>query len=128
MHEVIGEEDEEVSQEDNARHHDVGKQREIALGRTNKEFVFPKLSSLRLEDLKNLRSFGGSHREDYEFKFPLLTELIIVSCPKLKKFCSGKLDAPWLKKVQIGSSDTENFEAPVDLKDREICPFQEDFP
>ncbi|XP_027174330.1 disease resistance protein At4g27190-like [Coffea eugenioides] len=116
MHEVIGAEDEEVSQEDNARHHDVGKCREIALGRTNKEFVFPKLNSLRLEDLKNLRSFGGSHREDYEFKFPLLTELFIMNCPKLKKFCSGKLDAPWLKKVQIGPSDRENFEPPVDLK------------
>ncbi|XP_027174334.1 disease resistance protein At4g27190-like [Coffea eugenioides] len=43
MHGVIGEEDEEISQED-----DVGNHREIALERTNKEFVFPKLSSLGL--------------------------------------------------------------------------------
>ncbi|CDP19857.1 unnamed protein product [Coffea canephora] len=116
MHEVIGEEDEEVSQKDNTQQHDVGKQREIALGRTSKEFVFPKLSSLQLKALENLRSFDGSHREDYEFKFPLLTELIISYCPKLKKFCSGKLNAPLLKEVQIGPSNTENFEAPVDLK------------
>ncbi|CDP09606.1 unnamed protein product [Coffea canephora] len=116
MCEVIGEEDEEISQEDNTRHHDVGKRREIALERTSKEFVFPRLSFLRLAYLENLRSFGGSNRKDYEFKFPLLTELIISYCPKLKKFCSGNLDAPLLKKVQIGPSDTENFEAPVDLK------------
>ncbi|XP_027174342.1 disease resistance protein At4g27190-like [Coffea eugenioides] len=123
MHGVIGEEDEEVSQEDNARHHDVGKHREIALGRTSKEFVFPKLSSLQLKALGNLRSFGGSHREDYEFKFPLLTTLIIESCPKLKKFCSGKLNASLLKKVQTAPGDIEDFEVPVDLKDREICPY-----
>ncbi|XP_027173239.1 disease resistance protein At4g27190-like [Coffea eugenioides] len=110
MHEVIGEEDEEVSQEDNAQHHDVGKRREISLGRTSKEFVFPRLTSLQLKALENLQSFSGSHREDYEFKFPLLTELIIVSCPKLKKFCSGKLNAPLLKKVQTVPSDIENFE------------------
>ncbi|XP_071939279.1 uncharacterized protein [Coffea arabica] len=116
MCEVIGEEDEEVSQEDNAQHHDIGKRREIALGKTSKEFVFPRLSSLQLERLKNLRRFSGSHQEDYEFKFSLLTTLILVSCPKLKKFCSGKLDAPWLKKVQIGPIYIENFEAPVDLK------------
>ncbi|XP_027175361.1 disease resistance protein RPS2-like [Coffea eugenioides] len=122
MCEVIGEEDEEVSLEDNAQHHDIGKRREIALGRTSKEFVFSRLTSLRLQALENLRSFGGSYREDYEFKFPLLTELIISYCPKLKKFCSGNLDAPLLKKVRIMPSDTENFEAPVDLKDREICP------
>ncbi|CDP20104.1 unnamed protein product [Coffea canephora] len=54
--------------------------------------------------------------QNISFKFPLLTELIIVSCPKLKKFCSGKLNAPLLKKVQTVPSDTENFEAPVDLK------------
>ncbi|CDP09608.1 unnamed protein product [Coffea canephora] len=116
MCEVIGEEDKEVSQEDNTQHHDVGKRREIALGRSGKGFMFPKLNSLWLEDLKNLRNFGGSHREDYEFKFPLLTELIIVSCPKLKKFCSGKLNAPLLKKVQTAPGDIEDFEAPVDLK------------
>ncbi|XP_027155666.1 disease resistance protein At4g27190-like [Coffea eugenioides] len=116
MCEVIGKEDEEISQEDNAQQHDVGKHREIALGRTSKEFVFPKLSSLELKALENLRSFGGSHREDYEFKFPLLTELIIVSCPKLKKFCSGKLNAPLLKKIQTTPRDIKDFEAPVDLK------------
>ncbi|CDP20838.1 unnamed protein product [Coffea canephora] len=125
MCEVIGEEDEEVSQEDNTQHHIVGKRREIALGRTNKEFVFPKLNSLRLEDLKNLRSFGGRHWEDYEFKFSLLTELFIMNCPKFKKFCSGKLDAPWLKKIQTAPRDIKDFEAPVDLKDREICPYDE---
>ncbi|XP_027155331.1 disease resistance protein RPS2-like [Coffea eugenioides] len=116
MCEVIGKEDEEVRLEDNARHHDVGKRREIAPERTSKEFVFPKLSSLKLRELENLQSFGGSHREDYEFKFPLLTKLIIFYCPKLKKFCSGNLDAPLLKEVRIGPSDRENFEAPVDLK------------
>nr|XP_027068163.1 disease resistance protein At4g27190-like isoform X2 [Coffea arabica] len=121
MCEVIGEEDEEISQEDNTRHHDVGKRREIALERTSKEFVFPRLSFLRLAFLENLRNFGGSHREDYEFKFPLLTNLIIESCPMLKKFCSGNLDAPLLKKIQTTSRDVENFEAPVDLKDRKIC-------
>nr|XP_027068175.1 disease resistance protein At4g27190-like isoform X2 [Coffea arabica] len=118
---VIGEEDEEVSQEDNAQQHDAGKHGEIALERISKEFVFPKLNSLWLEDLENLRNFGGSHREDYEFKFPLLTKLFIMSCPKLKKLCFGNLDAPLLKKIQT-SRDIENFEAPVDLKDREICP------
>ncbi|XP_027173080.1 uncharacterized protein LOC113772802 [Coffea eugenioides] len=123
MCEVIGEEDEEVCQEDNARHHDVGKRREIAPGRTSKEFVFPRLSFLRLDCLNNIRSFGGSHRDDYEFKFPLLTTLIISYCPKLKKFCSGNLDAPLLKKVQTTPNDIKNFEAPVDLKDREICPY-----
>ena len=112
---VIGEEDEEVSQEDNAQQHDAGKHGEIALERISKEFVFPKLNSLWLEDLENLRNFGGSHREDYEFKFPLLTKLFIMSCPKLKKLCFGNLDAPLLKKIQT-SRDIENFEAPVDLK------------
>ncbi|XP_027174244.1 disease resistance protein At4g27190-like [Coffea eugenioides] len=113
---VIGEEDEEVSLEDNAQHHDVGKRGEIALGRTSRELVFPRLNSLWLDDLENLRSFSGSHREDYEFKFPFLTELIIVSCPKLKKFCSGKLNAPLLKKIQTAPRDIKDFEAPVDLK------------
>ena len=50
------------------------------------------------------------------FKFLVLTEWIIERCPKLKKFYSGKLDAPLLKKVKTTAGDVENFEAPVDLK------------
>ncbi|CDP19239.1 unnamed protein product [Coffea canephora] len=111
MHGVIGEEDEEISQEDG-----VGNHREIALERTNKEFVFPKLSSLSFVNLQNLGSFSGSHREDCDFKFPSLTQLEIWGCPELKKLCSGKLDAPLLKKVKV----TENTYIPVDLKDREL--------
>ncbi|CDP09599.1 unnamed protein product [Coffea canephora] len=107
MHGVIGEEDEEISQEDG-----VGNHREIALERTNKEFVFPKLSSLSFVNLQNLGSFSGRHREDCHFKFPSLTQLEIWGCPELKKLCSGKLDAPLLKKVKV----TENTYIPVDLK------------
>ncbi|XP_027174321.1 disease resistance protein RPS2-like [Coffea eugenioides] len=112
MHGIIGQENEEVSQEDNAQQHDVEKHREIALERTKREFEFPRLCKLWLDDLKNLRSFGGSHQEDCEFKFPQLTELTITNCPKLKKFCFGNLDAPLLKKVTVAWK----LEAPVDLK------------
>ena len=56
-----------------------------------------------------------SHWENYEFKFSLLTELIITNCPNLKKFCSGKLNIPLLEKVTMWE-EKKNFKAHMDLK------------
>ncbi|XP_027156515.1 disease resistance protein At4g27190-like [Coffea eugenioides] len=108
MYGVIAGENEETSQED----HDGGEKREISLGRTNKEFLFPKLSSLSFVNLQNLQSFSGGHHEDCEFKFPSLTQLEIMRCPELKNLCPGKLDAPLLKKVKVEENDAN---IPLDL-------------
>ncbi|XP_027174129.1 disease resistance protein At4g27190-like [Coffea eugenioides] len=109
MYAVIAGENEETSQED----HDGGEKREISLGRTNKEFLFPKLSSLSFVNLQNLQSFSGGHHEGCDFKFPSLTQLEIMRCPELKNLCPGKLDAPLLKKVKVEENDAN---IPLDLK------------
>ena len=50
-------------------------------------FVFPRLSSLYLESLPELKSFyPGKHTSEW----PLLNELIIYKCDKLKIFGSNK--------------------------------------
>lgn len=74
-----------------------------------RRIVFPKLSSLELLSLDRFRMFCS---QNYELVFPSLHKLVILYCPLMTKFCSGHLNAPELKQIQIGEGqyvDISNF-------------------
>ncbi|CAI9779678.1 unnamed protein product [Fraxinus pennsylvanica] len=74
-----------------------------------RRIVFPKLSSLELLSLDGFRMFCS---QNYELVFPSLHKLVILYCPVMTKFCSGHLNAPELKQIQIGEGqyvDISNF-------------------
>ncbi|KAM7519550.1 hypothetical protein LguiB_018512 [Lonicera macranthoides] len=66
------------------------------------KIVFPQLLVLKLRTLKNLSVFCISK---HEFDLPLLEEVIIEECPKLKSFCSGQLTTPKLVRVCINYAE-----------------------
>lgn len=74
-----------------------------------RRIVFPKLSSLELLSLDRFRMFCS---QNYELVLPSLHKLVILYCPLMTKFCSGHLNAPELKQIQIGEGqyvDISNF-------------------
>ncbi|CAA3003440.1 Hypothetical predicted protein [Olea europaea subsp. europaea] len=77
--------------------------------RTSSEIVFPELRRIELIDLPRFKIFC-SH--NYELVFPSLDLFRIQACPVMTKFCSGQLNVPKLKGVQIGKDeviDISNF-------------------
>ncbi|XP_028759123.1 uncharacterized protein LOC114718040 [Neltuma alba] len=69
------------------------------------EIVFGKLRSLELVSLRNLTSFCNSQCK-LVFKFPLLEEVKVSDCLKLKKF-SEKISSTNLEKVDIVEGEEE---------------------
>ena len=68
-----------------------------------KEIVFRKLKILKLDRLSSCKSFCC---HNYNLKFPLLDEVNIRGCPKLKVFYPGDLTTPLLKGVEVEDSET----------------------
>ncbi|KAM7519549.1 hypothetical protein LguiB_018511 [Lonicera macranthoides] len=66
------------------------------------KIVFPQLLVLELRRLKNLSVFCISI---HDFDLPLLEEVVIEECPKLKSFCSGQLTTPKLVRVRINYAE-----------------------
>ncbi|KAM7519547.1 hypothetical protein LguiB_018509 [Lonicera macranthoides] len=66
------------------------------------KIVFPQLLVLKLRMLENLSVFCISK---HDFDLPLLEEVIIEDCPKLKSFCSGQLTTPKLVRVRINYAE-----------------------
>ncbi|KAJ7951085.1 Disease resistance protein family [Quillaja saponaria] len=62
------------------------------------EIVFRQMRTLEIYYLHNLESFSAS---DIVLKFPLLGELYIHECPKMKIFSEGVLSMPKLQEVHI---------------------------
>ncbi|CAI9765710.1 unnamed protein product [Fraxinus pennsylvanica] len=73
--------------------------------------VFRELRSIKLMDLPRFKMFC-SH--NYELVFPSLDLLRIVNCPEGTKFCSGQLNAPKLKEVQIENYEVLTFPISLD--------------
>ena len=70
-----------------------GVEPEAALG-----LVFPKLASLKLLNLPELRWFcSGNHN----FRFPFLNKLYVVECPAMETFSQGILKASILRKIYL---------------------------
>jgi len=67
---------------------------------------FNQLKSLELVSLQNLTSF--SNGEKCELKFPLLEELVVSECPKLKKLF-GVRSAPNLEKVHVVAGEKDKW-------------------
>lgn len=60
--------------------------------------VFPKLVSLKLLNLPELRCFcTGNHN----FRFPLLNKLYVVECPAMETFSRGILRASILRRIYL---------------------------
>ncbi|KAM7462058.1 hypothetical protein LguiA_030179 [Lonicera macranthoides] len=60
--------------------------------------VLPRLHTLQLERLDNITVFCGGK---YDLEVPVLEKLMIRSCPNMKSFCSGYLNAPKLERVYL---------------------------
>ncbi|KAD7478958.1 hypothetical protein E3N88_02094 [Mikania micrantha] len=61
--------------------------------------VFPRLTTLRLEKLPNLKGFFLGKNK---FRWPLLDTLFINDCPQLMTFTSGESETPKLKYISTG--------------------------
>ena len=72
------------------------------------EIIFPQLSCLKLEYLKNLRMF---YRKS--LRLPLLEELSITDCDEMVTLCAGTLEATKLSQVTI--SDEEGIPLKTDV-------------
>ncbi|KAJ7951076.1 Disease resistance protein family [Quillaja saponaria] len=62
------------------------------------EIVFRQMRTLEIKYLDNLESFSAS---DIVLKFPLLEELVIQGCPRMKIFSEGVLSMPKLQQVHL---------------------------
>ncbi|GMI78827.1 hypothetical protein HRI_001552000 [Hibiscus trionum] len=79
---------------------------------------FPQLNSLHLEGLQNLIMFCSGN---YNIQFPLLKELTIESCPKLKEFIGQTGNQPGMQalfneKVALPSLETMTISKLEDMK------------
>ncbi|KAL8248398.1 hypothetical protein R6Q59_005266 [Mikania micrantha] len=61
--------------------------------------VFPRLTTLQLEELPNLKGFFLGKNK---FRWPLLDTLIIKDCPQLMTFTSGESETPKLNYISTG--------------------------
>ncbi|KAL7612848.1 hypothetical protein Lser_V15G04905 [Lactuca serriola] len=64
---------------------------------SNKVLVFPRLKSIKLVDLPNLEGFFLGMNE---FRWPLLDDVTIKDCPKMRVFAAGGSTAPILKYIR----------------------------
>ncbi|RHN78626.1 putative P-loop containing nucleoside triphosphate hydrolase, leucine-rich repeat domain, L [Medicago truncatula] len=77
---------------------------EVIKGEENVGITFITLETLKLECLPSLNKFCSSNGF---LKFPLLKEVIVRECPRMKKFSEGNISTPILRKIKIAENDEE---------------------
>ncbi|KAI4354224.1 hypothetical protein L6164_003112 [Bauhinia variegata] len=77
------------------------------VGTMDEEIIFNKLKITKLENLPCLESFCS---ENYVFTFPCLEIVVIVLCPKMKRFSEGVSNTPMLKNVETDKEDESCWE------------------
>jgi len=77
---------------------------EVITGLENVGIAFISLQILILECLPNLITFCSSK---CFMKFPLLEEVIVRECPRMKIFAAGNTSTPLLQRVKIANNDSE---------------------
>ncbi|XP_024627766.1 uncharacterized protein [Medicago truncatula] len=77
---------------------------EIITGVENVDIAFISLQILKLECLPSLVKFCSSK---CFMKFPLLEEVTVRECPRMKIFSTGNTSTPILQKVKIAENDEE---------------------
>ncbi|RHN79198.1 putative P-loop containing nucleoside triphosphate hydrolase, leucine-rich repeat domain, L [Medicago truncatula] len=77
---------------------------EVVTGVENVDIAFVSLQILNLECLPSLIKFSSSK---CFMKFPLLEEVIVRECPRMKIFSAGNISTPILRKVKIAENDSE---------------------
>jgi len=77
---------------------------EIITGVENVGITFISLEILMLECLPSLNKFCSSNGV---LKFPLLEEVIVRECPRMKTFSEGNISTPNLRKYKIAENDEE---------------------
>ncbi|CAJ2659434.1 unnamed protein product [Trifolium pratense] len=76
------------------------------------ELAFMKLENLILVNLPSLRSFcKGRH----DFKFPLLSYLVVKDCPMMETFSNGVLNVPRLRRVYVNFKESDEWHWNGDL-------------
>ncbi|KAI4354228.1 hypothetical protein L6164_003115 [Bauhinia variegata] len=74
---------------------------------TTDEIIFNKLKITKLENLPCLESFCSGN---YVFTFPSLENVVIVLCPKMRKFSEGVSNTLMLENVQTDKEDESCWE------------------
>ncbi|KEH17591.1 NBS-LRR type disease resistance protein [Medicago truncatula] len=77
---------------------------EVITGLENGDIAFISLQILKLECLPRLIKFSSSK---CFMKFPLLVEVIVIECPRMKSFSTGNTSTPTLQKVKIAENNSE---------------------
>ncbi|XP_039690108.1 uncharacterized protein [Medicago truncatula] len=77
---------------------------EVVNGVENVDIAFISLQILNLECLPSLIKFSSSK---CFMKFPLLEEVIVRECPRMKIFSAENISTPILQKVKIAENDSE---------------------
>ncbi|RHN74791.1 putative leucine-rich repeat domain, L domain-containing protein [Medicago truncatula] len=77
---------------------------EIITGVENVDIAFTSLEILMLECLPSLVKFFSSK---CFMKFPVLEEVTVSECPRMKIFSAGNTSTPILRKVRIAENDSE---------------------
>ncbi|KEH41496.1 disease resistance protein (CC-NBS-LRR class) family protein [Medicago truncatula] len=77
---------------------------EVITGVENVDIAFNSLEVFKLKCLPNLVKFCSSK---CFMKFPLMEEVIVRECPRMKIFSAGNTSTPLLQKVKIAKNDEE---------------------
>ncbi|XP_054781966.1 probable disease resistance protein At1g61190 [Prosopis cineraria] len=72
----------------------------------NNEIAFNSLEVLELESLPNLKMFCSS---SFSLKLPLLEELVIKQCPRMKSFSTKDTSAPLVQQILADDQDGQWF-------------------
>ncbi|XP_024192398.1 uncharacterized protein LOC112196311 [Rosa chinensis] len=74
---------------------------------TDMRNILPQLTFLKLDLLINLTSFSQGK---YILEWPLMEEILITWCPKMKKFCFGSLSTPREVKLSFNERTDVNLQ------------------